>query len=67
LKPESKYWMVTNDYSANGGDDLVVFTQRLDLISSGKKIRDVIISNFERRKINGMNLIENLDERIINE
>jgi len=67
LKPESKYWMVTNDYSANGGDDLFVFTQRLDLISSGKKIRDVIISNFEKRKINGVNLKENLDGRIINE
>ncbi len=67
LKPESKYWMVTNDYSANGGDDLVVFTHRLELINSGKKIRDVIISNFEKRKINGVNLIENLDERIINE
>jgi 2',3'-cyclic-nucleotide 2'-phosphodiesterase (5'-nucleotidase family) len=67
LKPESKYWMVTNDYSANGGDDLVVFTQRLELKNSGKKIRDIIISNFEKRKINGVNLIENLDERIINE
>jgi len=67
LDSASKYWMVTNDYSANGGDDLVVFTQRLELISSGKKIRDVIISNFEKRKINGLNLIENLDGRIINE
>ena len=64
LKPSSKYWMVTNDYSANGGDDLVVFTQRLELISSGKKIRDIIISNFDERKINGVNLVENLDGRI---
>ncbi len=67
LELASKYWMVTNDYSANGGDDLTVFTQRLDLISTGKKIRDVIISNFENRKINGMNLTENLDGRITNE
>ncbi len=67
LEPESKYWMVTNDYSANGGDDLVVFTQRLELMNSGKKIRDVIISNFEERKINGVNLVENLDGRITNE
>jgi 2',3'-cyclic-nucleotide 2'-phosphodiesterase (5'-nucleotidase family) len=67
LDPVEKYWMVTNDYSANGGDGLVVFTQRLQFISTGKKIRDVIISNFEERKINGENLTENLDGRIINE
>jgi 2',3'-cyclic-nucleotide 2'-phosphodiesterase (5'-nucleotidase family) len=67
LNPDSKYWMVTNDYSANGGDDLVVFTQRLGFISTGKKIRDIIISNFEERKINGVNLVENLDGRITNE
>lgn len=67
LEPSSKYWMVTNDYSANGGDDLVVFTQRLELINSSKKIRDIIISNFEERKINGVNLDENLDGRITNE
>ncbi|HSO89379.1 MAG TPA: 5'-nucleotidase, partial [Draconibacterium sp.] len=46
LDSASKYWMVTNDYAANGGDDLVVFTQRLEWITSGKKIRDIIISNF---------------------
>ncbi|TNF39477.1 MAG: hypothetical protein EP310_10490 [Bacteroidetes bacterium] len=67
LDSASKYWMVTNDYAANGGDDLVVFTQRLELLSSGKKIRDIIISNFEERKINGVNLTENLDGRITNE
>ncbi|HSO87617.1 MAG TPA: hypothetical protein VLQ91_13765, partial [Draconibacterium sp.] len=67
LDSASKYWMVTNDYAANGGDDLVVFTQRLEWITSGKKIRDIIISNFEERKINGVNLTENLDGRITNE
>jgi 2',3'-cyclic-nucleotide 2'-phosphodiesterase (5'-nucleotidase family) len=67
LDPEEKYWMVTNDYAANGGDDLVVFTKRLELKTSGKKIRDVIILNFEERKINGLNLTENLDGRITNE
>lgn len=67
LDSASKYWLVTNDYSANGGDDLQVFTQRSELIPTGKKIRDVIISNFEERKIHGMNLVENLDGRITNE
>lgn len=67
LNPEKKYWMVTNDYSANGGDDLLVFTQRLDLIGSGKKIRDVIISNFEERLKDDEVLTEYLDGRITNE
>jgi 2',3'-cyclic-nucleotide 2'-phosphodiesterase (5'-nucleotidase family) len=67
LISDKKYWMVTNDYSANGGDDLVVFTQRLELINSRKKIRDIIISNFEERQKNGAVLNENLDGRITNE
>lgn len=67
LNTAEKYWLVTNDYSANGGDDLEVFTQRLEIISTGKKIRDIIISNLEERKINGINLVENLDGRITNE
>ncbi len=67
LAPEKKYWMVTNDYSANGGDDLVIFTQRLELVGSGKKIRDLIISNFEERQKNGEVITEKLDGRISNE
>jgi 2',3'-cyclic-nucleotide 2'-phosphodiesterase (5'-nucleotidase family) len=67
LIPDKKYWLVTNDYSANGGDDLAVFTQRSELINSGKKIRDVIISNLEERQKNGVVLIEDLDGRIANE
>ena len=59
--------MVTNDYSANGGDDLVVFTERLELIGSGKKIRDVIISNFEERQSKGEVIEVDLDGRISNE
>ena len=66
IEPEKKYWLVTNDYSANGGDGLLVFTQRIELIGSGKKIRDVIISNFEERQKNGIVLTEILDGRITN-
>ncbi len=67
LVPDKKYWMVTNDYSANGGDDLSVFTQRSELINSGKKIREIIISNFEERQKSGLVLTDNLDGRITNE
>ena len=64
LDPEKKYWLVTNDYSANGGDDLAVFTQRLEFIGSNKKIRDIIISNFEERHKKEEVITEILDGRI---
>jgi 2',3'-cyclic-nucleotide 2'-phosphodiesterase (5'-nucleotidase family) len=67
LESGKKYWLVTNDYSANGGDDLAVFTQRLELIGSGKKIRDVIISNLEERQKRSEVLGAKLDGRISNE
>lgn len=67
LDTEKKYWLVTNDYSANGGDDLEVFAQRLEYIGSGCKIRDIIISNFEDRQKKGEFLTEKLDGRITNE
>jgi 2',3'-cyclic-nucleotide 2'-phosphodiesterase (5'-nucleotidase family) len=67
LMPEKKYWMVTNDYTANGGDGLQILAQHSELIGSGKKIRDVIISNLEERQKEGKALVENLDGRITNE
>lgn len=67
LQPENKYWMVTNDYTANGGDDFIVLRQRLDFKSTGIKIRDVIIRNFEKQHKAGLTLKENLDGRIGNE
>jgi 2',3'-cyclic-nucleotide 2'-phosphodiesterase (5'-nucleotidase family) len=67
LQPENKYWMVTNDYAANGGDDLSVLRQRLDFKSTGVKMRDVIIRNFEKRQKAGIALKVNLDGRISNE
>lgn len=67
LDTEKKYWLVTNDYSANGGDGLLVFTQRIELIGTSRKVRDVIISNFEERQKNGEIITEKLDGRITNE
>lgn len=64
---DRKYWLVTNDYSASGGDGLEILKQNLEVITTGKKIRDIIISNFEQRKLKGEVLTENLDGRISNE
>ena len=67
LEPARKYWLVTSDYSANGGDGLEVFTKRSEFINSGKKIRDIIISNLEERQKNEEKLVGKLDGRITNE
>lgn len=64
LDSNKKYWLVTNDYIAEGGDGLAVFTQRLAMIKSGKKIRDVIINYLERKQKNGTMLTAKLDGRI---
>ncbi len=67
LDSQKTYWMATNDYSANGGDGLAVLTKRLQFINSGKKIRDVIISDFEERQKEGIILTSKTDGRITNE
>ncbi len=41
LLPDAKYWVATNDYVADGGDGLEVFTRNLQLINTGKKISAV--------------------------
>ena len=67
LDTEKRYWLVTNDYVANGGDGLEVFTQRLDFVGTGKKIRDIIISYLEEKQKSGEMITAKLDSRIKNE
>ncbi|MCF6357227.1 MAG: 5'-nucleotidase C-terminal domain-containing protein [Draconibacterium sp.] len=67
IKLNEKYWLVTNDYIAEGGDGLTVFTQRLKMIKSGKKIRDIIINHLEQKYKNGKVITAKLDGRVSNE
>lgn len=67
LDANLSYWLVTNDYVANGGDGLEVFTQRSGFINTGKKIRDIIISYLEEKQKKGEVLTAELDGRITNE
>lgn len=64
LNSEMKYWVVTNDYVADGGDGLTVFTKRSQIFKSGKKIRDLIISHLEQKQKKGEILTTKLDGRI---
>ena len=65
--PEKTYWLVTNDYVAEGGDEQSVLTQRLQFEGSGEKIRDVIIKNLEKKMAGGIRISPVLDGRIYNE
>lgn len=64
LEPENYYWMATNDYIADGGDGMDIFLEKMDYIKTGKKIRDIIISNLENRQENGEKLNVLTDGRI---
>ena len=67
LQMSKKYWLVTNDYVASGGDDLKMLTQCSGFINTGEKIRDVIISYMEEKQAEGKELTAKLDGRIRNE
>ncbi len=64
LNLKGSYWLATNDYVAEGGDGMTVFTQREAMIKSGKKIRDLIIHNLEEKHEKGETLSAELDGRI---
>ena len=67
LQPNEYYWLVTNDYIAQGGDDFEVLTQRSEFVNSGQKIRDIIISHLEMLNEQGKILSAETDGRITNE
>lgn len=64
IQDQEKYWLATNDYVANGGDDFHVFTENENYISTGEKIRDLIISFLEEKHHKNEKLEIKLDGRI---
>lgn len=67
LQEDEYYWLVTNDYIAEGGDGLEMLTNRSEFVESGAKIRDIIISHLEKHHEKGEILNVQTDERITNE
>lgn len=47
------YWIATSEFVAEGGDDFIIFKEKLDIKQSGIKIRDAIISYLEERQQKG--------------
>ncbi|MFV0591744.1 MAG: 5'-nucleotidase C-terminal domain-containing protein [Draconibacterium sp.] len=63
----TKYWLVTNDYVAGGGDGLDVLKERLQYVSPGLLIRNLIIQHLEEKQKNNETLVVKLDGRISDE
>lgn len=63
----ASYWLVTNDYIANGGDQMSMFLNPLEKIETKLKIRDLLIQSMrEMYKKEGIIDVK-LDGRIYNE
>lgn len=56
----NSHFILTSDYLANGGDNMHFFTQAINRIHTGIKIRDAIISYIQQKK----NINAALDKRI---
>lgn len=67
IDKDGKYWLVTNDYIANGGDQMSMFLNPLEKIETKQKIRDYLIYSL-RDKYKKTGVIDvKLDGRIYNE
>lgn len=61
------YWLVTNDYVANGGDQMSMFSEQTNRINTKMKIRDVLIKSLnDKYKREGVISVKE-DGRIYNE
>lgn len=67
IDPAASYWVVTSDYTANGGDQMSMFSNPLERINTKSKIRDVLIQALnDRYKKDGIIEVK-VDGRIFNE
>ena len=67
VDPAANYWLVTNDYIANGGDQMSMFISPFEKIETKAKIRDILIQSLtEQYRKNGF-IDAKEDGRIYNE
>jgi 2',3'-cyclic-nucleotide 2'-phosphodiesterase (5'-nucleotidase family) len=64
LDPDTTYWMITNDYIANGGDGMKMLTDSARRIVTGEKIRDIVIRKLREIKKTGHHITSKVDGRI---
>ena len=64
---KASYWLVTNDYIANGGDQMSMFLNPIERIDTKMKIRDILITSLsDQYKKDGIISVKE-DGRIFNE
>ena len=64
VQPEASYWMVTNDYVANGGDNMTMLAGRDRYVDTGIKLRDLLINTMKKEYKKGVIIAPKLDGRI---
>lgn len=67
VNKKAEYWLVTNDYVANGGDDMTMLRNRVIRINTGIKLRDCFIDHMRNDYDAGKIISPKLDGRISNE
>ncbi|WP_107820889.1 5'-nucleotidase C-terminal domain-containing protein [Mangrovibacterium marinum] len=67
VQNNKEYWIVTNDYVANGGDNMTMFGNRTMFINTGIKLRDCFINHLQRDYDAGKIISPKLDGRISHE
>ena len=59
VDPKGSYWLVTNDYIADGGDQMSMFANPIERINTKVKLRDALIKVLHHRYImNGIISVE---------
>lgn len=66
VDPSQKYWLITSDYIANGGDGMKVLTWAEKRINTNKKMRDIIIDHLKKMKQENKIVEGKADRRIYN-
>jgi 2',3'-cyclic-nucleotide 2'-phosphodiesterase (5'-nucleotidase family) len=64
INRESMYWLVTNDYLANGGDGMEILIHAEERFNSGQKLRDIYIKELREMKNRGESITGKTDGRV---
>ncbi len=64
LNRDKMYWLVTNDYLANGGDGMEILIHASERFNSSQKLRDIFINELREMKKRGESITGKTDGRI---
>ena len=64
IQPDKKYWVITSDYLADGGDGYAVFKNSERHLVSYEKVRELIIEHIQHLTRQGLSIEPDLSTRI---